>query len=454
MSGPAVGRRWRRTRRPDLQTHRPSVCSVCGAAAGPAGHYCEACGSPLRPPPFVRTASAWPRRAFVALVTVGLALSGLHAVRAVILTPERAISGYFAALAQRDARKALSYLEWARPSETVPDEPVSTDPGHDTPFCVVQADGAARCNDGTDAEKPAAVAARPALTPLASGYVPPRAVSVRQVEPVPPERTGRVADPEAWRKATVSYRVGDKEYSGEMYLHRQLRNRVDVVGRWRIVDPLPLIRVTLDPLVPLRINGVPLPQGASSTRVYAFPGRHSVGIIDHPRWTADEVPVTVDLTTPGNVDLSLVDKAYRATNRLGQIRWTDVVPLVCPYAAEGYPLLTERVVAADVTGDGLAESVVVSVCDQSAGVNPRDVRVYDGASDPARPRQLGHLVTVRDPAFVRAILAVTVEGDAVRIIGEASSPPTVLCTCHLRFRQRFVWSNGAFSAESREWERL
>lgn len=201
--------------------------------------------------PFVEPWQPTPRAVIitvVAITVVALLSVTTFAVQRIWYTPDSPITGYFDALAARDADKAPSYLR----------------------------DG----NSGSDSNSPTG---SEILTSQA--FVPPTALKVDKIED---------GDDDKSRKAKVSYKLGDSNVTAEVSLRRSEELSFGLFRGWYISDDRPAIAITTSSPVPVQVNGVTLaPDSEQGPRTTVFPGRYVVEVADNP--LVDSDPVTVDV---------------------------------------------------------------------------------------------------------------------------------------------------------------
>jgi hypothetical protein len=100
----------------------------------------------------------------------------------------------------------------------------------------------------------------------------------------------------------------------------------------------------------------------------------------------------------------------------------------------GRGTMIDAVVKGDVTGDG---KVATSRW-------PTVVEVFDGASDPARPRRLAALLE-GDPEAPQGATVSVEPGGRVVVTGQGFSPTAALCCPDLVVRKEFTYANGQFT---------
>ena len=117
-----------------------------------------------------------------------------------------------------------------------------------------------------------------------------------------------------------------------------------------------------------------------------------------------------------DVEAQLVAACYSDANRcrphqlspLGAANWQAVLAdLKCPYVnpQTGSAVFIRSVSFADVNGDRVLDAFVVASCERPTHSDPEVVYVFDGMSNPLRPRQIGRLLRgrsrVRTPSRCR-----------------------------------------------------
>lgn len=234
------------------QSREPTrECPVCGHEAPRSARFCTRCGQPLREqalpplpepvtePEFVKVRNPGTRFYAIAggAAALLLVLVSVHSfVAATFFTPQRAVTGYFDALAARDARLALSYLD---PLEA--DGPLLTD-------AVLRHEG----------------------------YRPPENIAVGEV-PAEGDR----------RLVPVSFEFDGQPHRLTVFARRAEDRTLGVFRGWVIEGGLLTLRVNATGGVPPVINGVAVPEN-----VAVFPGRYRMGLAANPLLQAPEITIT------------------------------------------------------------------------------------------------------------------------------------------------------------------
>jgi hypothetical protein len=202
--------------------------------------------------PFVEPWQPTPRAVIITVVAITLVvLLGVttFVVQRIWYTPESTVTGYFDALAARDADQASSYL-----------------------------------HDGNSGSENAAATASGILA--AQTFVPPTGLKVDKIEDN--------SDDGDSRKAKVSYKIGDSKVTAEVSLSRSEELSLGLFRGWYISDSRPALAITTSSPVPVQVNGVTLATDSEQgPRTTVFPGRYVVGVADSPLVESD--PVTVDV---------------------------------------------------------------------------------------------------------------------------------------------------------------
>jgi hypothetical protein len=110
----------------------------------------------------------------------------------------------------------------------------------------------------------------------------------------------------------------------------------------------------------------------------------------------------------------------------------------------GRGTMIDAVVKGDVTGDGKVDTLVVNECVPATSRWPTVVEVFDGASDPARPRRLAALLE-GDPEAPQGATVSVEPGGRVVVTGQGFSPTAALCCPDLVVRKEFTYANGQFT---------
>jgi hypothetical protein len=236
----------------------------------------------------------WRRRALLTGLAVALLLVGLvYAVRGTVSSPGSAVTGYFDALADRDAAAALRLL-------------------------------APEVADRVDRElvNPAVLGS--------DAYTPPAEVEVTDVTV-----DGRNAT------AEVAYTLGGGRHTASLRLRRDEGIVDAVVHRWRVVDGVGSLLLR-DPPAEVTVNGARVPaHDAQGPRVLpALPGGYQVGVADDdPLWQARSVSAQVAPQRTTEVAVPLVPRPEvrdevdrQVTARLDACAAsTALVPPGCPF---------------------------------------------------------------------------------------------------------------------------
>ncbi|MEU4192818.1 hypothetical protein AB0E69_13025 [Kribbella sp. NPDC026611] len=196
---------------------------------------------PARPAsPFVEPWKASPRTTLITALVIGVIVvisAASFVVQRLWFTPDSVVSGYFAALADRDAQQAQTYG------------------GADVPAGLISSDK----------------------------YVPPSKVTIDKIDGKSDDRT-----------AKVSFLIGDNKLSGEVKLQRKSELTWGLFRGWELTGDRPAIDITTTAPVAVQVNGqtVNAEEGDASRHLEVFPGRYVVGLADNPLIESD--PVTID----------------------------------------------------------------------------------------------------------------------------------------------------------------
>jgi hypothetical protein len=209
--------------------------------------------------PFVEPWRPTPRGTLITAIVIALVVL-LSVVTVVVqriwFTPDSVVNGYYAALADRDAAKALTY----------------------------GGNGSAADGNLLGSDK----------------YVPPTNLRISKIE-----NGGDDHKSKDERVANVSFTIGDNKVSGEVTLHRESRLTWGLFRGWELSSDRPTIDVNTSAPVNVQVNGhaVPPTDDGTPRHLDVFPGRFVVGLADNPLVAADPVTVyagfgdsTVDLT--------------------------------------------------------------------------------------------------------------------------------------------------------------
>ncbi|MBE8524316.1 zinc ribbon domain-containing protein [Amycolatopsis sp. H6(2020)] len=277
------------------ETVERTPCPHCDAPTQPDARFCHQCGrsltaaagdegqDPPTPPtglavpadPFVRPWQPSRRAGLVTVVVVSVLVvlgAGLFVVQQTVFSPEAALTGYFDALADRDADAAASYVSSPPPRGDMLRSP---------------------------------------------DYEPPTGLEIRNVTDLRMDfkHVKDIKDPELLKKAedyedlepkiaSISFVVGGHEQSGEVWLTRRKSHTWGVFRDWTISDLRSTLRITTTTAVPLRVDGQTVaangPRG--EVEIPVFPGRHKVDVADNPLLEADQNVVDAAL---GATDVAL-----------------------------------------------------------------------------------------------------------------------------------------------------
>ncbi|MGH3655522.1 MAG: hypothetical protein ACRDUA_02590 [Micromonosporaceae bacterium] len=264
----------------------------------------------------------------IALV-VGL-LGGLYVVQQTMYGPEAAVRGYFGALADRDAKAALSYLAGT----------VDRGPGEDS---GPGEDG----GPGEDAPTPSL------LTDAAlkgDGYQPPSDVEIKEIGT--PDGLSAEAASNRFAEATVGFRLGEQAHTTKVILERREETTYGVFHEWRLSGGVSTLNVVATVGAPVEVNGVPIRSDAPASEygdgIPAFPGRYAVTLAENPLLEAK--PLTVDVgaaDAKAALDIQLKDSAReeaeeQVTAYLDECaESTELDPEGCPFSSYSYDTVTD-----------------------------------------------------------------------------------------------------------------
>ncbi|MFG1906736.1 hypothetical protein [Kribbella sp. NPDC048928] len=225
--------------------------------------------------PFVEPWRPTPRGTLITALVIALVVI-LSVVTVVVqriwFTPESVITGYYRALADRDAEKALSFGRGSAPLDLL----------------------------GSDK------------------YVPPTNLKVGKIE-TGQDSDGKKSDDD--RTAQLSFTIGDQQLTGRIDLHRSNQLSWGLFRGWDLSGDRPAITVNSSSPAKVQVNGQVVPPGDDgAARVEVFPGRYVVGIADNPLIEAEPVTVvagfgdsSADLTPQIKADAkTAVDKQVKA----------------------------------------------------------------------------------------------------------------------------------------------
>ena len=137
--------------------------------------------------------------------------------------------------------------------------------------------------------------------------------------------------------------------------------------------------------------------------------------------------------------------APTAIDGLAGVHWDQYVrSCSIDEGGSGLGTVIDDVVKGDVTADGRVDTLVVDRCNASTSSWPQVIEVFDGASNPARPRRLATLLK-GDPDYPRDVRVTVEPGGRVVVAGRGLSPAAALCCPDIEIRRVFTWSDGSFS---------
>jgi hypothetical protein len=120
--------------------------------------------------------------------------------------------------------------------------------------------------------------------------------------------------------------------------------------------------------------------------------------------------------------------------------WAKATTFRCPVADQR--VIVVKVVDGDITGDGVADSVVSLTCSTQTSSNPVRVEAFDGTSAPAHPKSLGILISETDPMYVEEA-DVTIAPGKVTVAGGAVGQDAPLAAGpQVKFTQAFTYRAG------------
>jgi hypothetical protein len=130
---------------------------------------------------------------------------------------------------------------------------------------------------------------------------------------------------------------------------------------------------------------------------------------------------------------------------LAGVDWTAVIDdLDCGQLNRGVEVAGER--RADVTGDGTEDALVWVDCVHPTSGWPHQLEVFDGASDPSSPKQIGVLIRDQENLQIRNV---SVSGSTVTVQAAAFAENDANCCPSISIRQSFTWDENGFKKGKR-----
>ncbi len=129
--------------------------------------------------------------------------------------------------------------------------------------------------------------------------------------------------------------------------------------------------------------------------------------------------------------------------------WADVVE-PCPVAGQRVEI--QRVLQADVTGDGLVDTMVARTCEASTSYWASTIEVFDGTADPRRPERIGApLLQERVKEDEPVVTDVSVNAGIIGIKAYGTSPKGTKACPDLTLFYRYEYSGRGFRLIWRDW---
>ncbi|GAA3342395.1 hypothetical protein GCM10020358_37230 [Amorphoplanes nipponensis] len=128
----------------------------------------------------------------------------------------------------------------------------------------------------------------------------------------------------------------------------------------------------------------------------------------------------------------------------------DWKKIVKPCPNDGQRVIVQRVVTADVTGDGTYDAVVARSCEAVTSYWPSTVEVFDGTSPSTRPERVGTLLADVGPADEPWLTTLRVNGREVVIEANGVDDSSSKGCADLGFTYRYRFTGGSFKRVARE----
>lgn len=128
----------------------------------------------------------------------------------------------------------------------------------------------------------------------------------------------------------------------------------------------------------------------------------------------------------------------------------DWKSLVEPCPNTGQKPVIQKVVTADVTGDGTYDAVVARTCESSTAYWPSTVEVFDGTSQSKQPRRVGTLLTDVGKTDLPWATQVRVSGRTVTVEAYGVDAHTTQACPSIAYTYRYTYDGGSFRRVGRD----
>jgi hypothetical protein len=150
-------------------------------------------------------------------------------------------------------------------------------------------------------------------------------------------------------------------------------------------------------------------------------------------------PEATPIGDPGDGDM-LAGRGDRAD-------WKNLVT-ACPN--DGQKVIVQKVVTADVTGDGTYDALVARSCEAKTSYWPSTVEVFDGASSSAKPRRVGVLLADVGASDQPWLTSLRVNGSTIAIEAYGVDKNSANACADLTFTYRYRLISGAVKRTARD----
>jgi hypothetical protein len=127
--------------------------------------------------------------------------------------------------------------------------------------------------------------------------------------------------------------------------------------------------------------------------------------------------------------------------------WKSIVK-ACPH--DGQQPIIQKVVTADVSGDGTYDAVIARTCESTTAYWPSTVEVFDGASPSDHPRRIGTLLTDVGRDDLPWLTKLQVTGRTVTVHAYGVDAHTTQACPSVAFTYRYAYDGDTFRRTARE----
>jgi len=124
--------------------------------------------------------------------------------------------------------------------------------------------------------------------------------------------------------------------------------------------------------------------------------------------------------------------------------------IVRPCPNEGQKVIIQKVLSADVTGDGDGDLIVGRTCSSTTAYWESTVEVFDGRSTRTSPRRLGTLLTDVGPTDAPWLAKLSADGHVITAEAYGIDSRTTKACADIYFTYQYRYSDGSFKRVSRQ----